>query len=117
MSITFAATLTENPDGSWNDVGGPSLNVSNTNAALLLERLGVEFDHSGSIDADDLLGRALTANVGRDDNGMPAAEYHEPGKLRMTDCGLRPGYFEDRLAVLVTVANHAQSHGVSVTWG
>ena len=55
MSITFY--IEGQPEAS-DDV---EFNVSNTNGTMLLNRLGVEFDYCGSIEADTMLGAALLA--------------------------------------------------------
>jgi hypothetical protein len=119
MSITFRTEFTyDTVTDRWTDHGGPELNVSNTNAALLLERLGLDPAdcEGGDIDADDLLGRAMVGNIGRDDSGVTAAEIRAPGQLTMIDCGVRPGYFDDRLSVLVEVATYAKTKEVRVQW-
>ena len=112
MSIDFypAHYIAENHIGIV--AGGPTLNVSNRNAALIIERLGVEFDYCGSIDADDLLGRALVGNVGRDDSGDPAIEIAP----NFIEGGLRAGYFDDRLGEIVEIATWAKANGAFVAW-
>jgi hypothetical protein len=120
MSITFAAAPTRRADGTLDfhtSDDEPWVNVSNTNASLLLERLGIEFDYSGQIDAEDLLGRALVANVGRDDSGMASTTDRGAGGATIIDCGLRPGYFDERMAQLVEVAEYAKTVGTGkVQW-
>lgn len=96
---------------------GSAVNVSNSNAMLILERLGVEFDYCGSLDPADLLGRAMVGNVGRDDSGAPSATLVEPGKATVVDCGARAGYFEDRLGSLASLANLAIRYGAVIQWG
>jgi hypothetical protein len=93
--------------------GAPELNVNNRNAALLLERLDLQAETWGEVAADDLLGRALVANVGRDDSGVEATEMTPS----WTEGGARPGYFEDRMAALVEIANWAKAQGGFVDWG
>jgi len=93
-----------------------SVNVSNTNASAILERLGVEFDYCGSIDAADMLGRALVGNIGRDDSGVDSTEDARLGCATMIDCGLRPGYFDDRLGQIADLADYAARHGHLILW-
>jgi hypothetical protein len=97
-----------------------NVNVSNANARALLDRLGIEAgDLFGETTPEDLLGRALVGNVGRDDGGVDAVET--PGEwfgggATMIDCGIRPGYFEDRMAALVALATHARDHDLMIGW-
>ena len=93
-----------------------SLNVANGNAALILERLGVEFDYYGEIDGADLVGRAMVGNVGRDDSGVASSEDRREGLATVIDCGVRPGYFEDRLGVLAELGLAAAERGCLVSW-
>lgn len=93
------------------------INVSNTNAQMILERLGVEFDYCGEIQASDLLGRAMTANVGRDDSGIAATEDRAEGRATIIECGLPAGYFDDRMEGLTNLALAALASGLMVVWG
>lgn len=95
------------------------LNVSNTNAIQVLERLGVDVDPEwlvGSMTGDDLLGRALVGNVGRDDMGVSTFEHRGEAGARIVECGLRAGYFNDTLGRLATLATEAKARGVLVGW-
>lgn len=94
-----------------------SVNVSNVNAELLLARLGVEFDYCGSIEGAALYGRAMVENIGRDDSGVSVSEDQAPGQARWIDCGLRPGYFEDRFGALAALASEAMRRGLVISWG
>lgn len=94
-----------------------SVNVSEHNAALILERLGVEFDYCGMIDPADLLGRAMVGNIGRDDSGVASTEDRGERGARMIDCGLRAGYYEDRFGRLAELASAAVRLGLVVSWG
>lgn len=89
----------------------PEVNMSNSNARGVIERLGLEFDYCGSIDPDDLLGRAMVANVGRDDSGV-----RDVADGNFIDCGLPAGYYADRMAQLVDVALYARDNGLMVQW-
>jgi len=93
------------------------VNVSNTNAAQILDRLGIEFDYCGVIDPADLFGRAAVANIGRDDSGVDATEISGDGHATMIDCGMRNGYFADRLGSLERLASLAMDRGLLIAWG
>lgn len=94
------------------------VNMSNANAMQVIERLGIEFDYCGSIGAADLLGRAMTGNVGRDDSGVSTVERGGPGTgtARIIECGLPAGYFDGRLEQLARLAAAALAGGLSVSW-
>jgi len=94
-----------------------SVNVSNTNAAQILDRLGIEFYACGVIDPADLFGRAVVGNIGRDDDGTPAFVDERPGRVTEIDCGLRAGYFDDRLGSIAELASLALERGMVVAWG
>ena len=113
--ITFAPAvpmLYESEPCTYADESHPlAVSVTSVHAVLILGRLGYDVETPfGLVDADDLLGRAMVANVGRDDTGTDPAEDGN-----VTDCGARPGYFAsvmDRLAAL------ASAHlGGQITWG
>jgi hypothetical protein len=108
---------------------GPEVNVSNRNAADILEALGLPFeDGSGSLPADQFLGRVLTAlAVAPQDPGVPMHEL-VPGEstifgpvsefgARFIDCGRREGYLQERLLQLEEVATHSMLEGREVSWG
>jgi hypothetical protein len=96
------------------------VNVSPSNAHLLLERLGYpagpDDELCGDATPDEILGRALVGNVGQDDNGIPAATEKVPGGPTVIDCGVRAGYFTDRLDAIARLATEAKTRGVLVTW-
>lgn len=87
------------------------VNVSNANAAAILERLDIPFDYCGQVDAADLLGRAMLGNVGRDDSGVRSVRDGN-----VIDCGRRVGYFDEVLGALASLATEAQRRGVTVVW-
>ena len=93
-----------------------SVNVSNANAAQIIERLGVEFDYCGIFDPADLFGRAAVGNIGRDDSGVASVTDRGEGGSTMVECGLRAGYFEDRLGSLAGLAQVAIERGMLVSW-
>jgi len=123
MSITFnVARETEHPEFGTVIEAVPgfdrySVNVSNANAFALLDRLGIEDpDYCGSIEAEDFLGRTMVANVGRPDDGVGSAEFRGEGGCTVIDCGVRPGYFDDRMGSLATLASIALGGGYFVSW-
>ena len=92
------------------------VNMSNANAMQAIERLGIEFDYCGHIDPDDLLGRAMVANIGRDDSGVSTTTERTPGNAVLIQVGLPAGYFDSRMAELVALAEAAKTHGCLVGW-
>ena len=105
------------------DSDGQEVNVSNTNAAAILEALGlvggdVEFSDvcSGVMDPAEFQGRVLTAlAIAPADEGMPEYEMSGSG-ARMIQCGRRPGYLQDRLAQLHDLAQWCVEQGRSIVW-
>lgn len=95
------------------------VNLSNANAAMVLDLLGYPTDdeYVGSEDADLFLGRVLTAvALTPADAGRPATESVAPSGARFVDCGRPAGYTDDTLARLRTLANYAGGIGRKVTW-
>lgn len=131
MSVTFTFATTDRDSGVGDiTVCGPdgedpaaleecfAVNVSNANATEILDRLGLATEGGwlvGDIDPDDLLGRALVANIGRDDSGVAAVDDLS-GDGVVTDCGRRPGYFDSRMRALIELAMEARRRGVRVAW-
>jgi hypothetical protein len=122
----------------------PEVNLSNHNASMVLETLGVDVadDLCGSMSADDFLGRVLIAlAISPADEGMPAykltgADYTGQGGLLggllagLAEAeandeptatfwqGARPaGYLQERLEMLREIAEFAKSKGWGVCWG
>ncbi|WP_082921137.1 MULTISPECIES: hypothetical protein [unclassified Rhodococcus (in: high G+C Gram-positive bacteria)] len=93
----------------------PDLNVSNANAATLLDVLGFSGECSGACSAEDFLGRVLTAEaLSPQDAGVPA---HQVGASpRVIDCGRRAGYIQERLEELRVIAEWARAHDRRVQW-
>lgn len=95
------------------------VNVSNTNAAMIFERLGLDWDPedpSGSAEPADILARAMLGNVGRDDSGIAMSAEKVPGGPTVIDCGLRAGYFADRLDGIAELAAEAQRRNLLIGW-
>jgi hypothetical protein len=121
VSVTFyAARVTEDAEGRIidmvSDLDHLSVNVSNANACAILDRLGFEAELWGEVAAEDFLGRAMVANVGRFDDGIESSSDRGQGGAVMIDCGLRPGYFDDRLSSLAELASAAAARGLLVGW-
>jgi hypothetical protein len=108
---------------------GPRLNVSNGNAIVLLEALGLlgevtdtPFgpvpDACGSLDAEVFLGRVLAAEVlSVGDPGSETEVLDEEGCATLVLCGRPEGYVDTKLAVLREVAVWAQARKGQVVWG
>jgi len=98
-------------------IDAPEVNMANTNAAFIIELLGIEFDYCGSIPAAELLERITFGEVvGGGDAGTVAVEYRAEGGATVIDCGRHAGYADERLAQLREVAEWAVAHGREVTW-
>ena len=95
------------------------VNLSNTNAGMVLARLGYDFDPScpcGEDTPEGLLGRAQVANVGLDDSGTATVDDSLPGKCQWIECGVAPGYFDRTMARLAALAGEARRQGKMVSW-
>jgi hypothetical protein len=94
--------------------------VSQANAPLVLGRLGYpvpdDGDLYGSASPDEILGRAMTGNVGFDDGGTAAVTDREPGRATWVDCGIPAGYFTGRLEAIASLAAEAKERGLLVAW-
>ena len=95
----------------------PEVNMANSNAAFIIELLGIEFDYCGSIPAAELLERiTFGAVVGGGDTGTVTVAYQTDGGATMVDCGRPAGYADMRLEQLREVAEWAVAHGRDVVW-
>ena len=94
------------------------VNLSNANAAAVLERLGVpaEDELVGGMEADEFLGRAMVANVGRDDSGLATVRYAGGAGATIYDVGVRPGYFDSTTSRLIALATEAKARQLYVVW-
>jgi hypothetical protein len=90
------------------------VNLSNTNARLLLEALGFTDDELyGELNGELFLGRILLAEaVSPVDAGRPTVRTGN-----FVECGRDEGYLQHRLAQLRTLAEWAHLHGATITWG
>ena len=91
----------------------PDVNLSNHNAAMILDLLGQDATElCGSMDATQLVGAILLAHaLTPTDQGVPA--YADGNVI---NCGRRPGYTEETLNRLATLATYARQHDGTVTW-
>lgn len=115
MSVTFSA---ENMPEALYD--GLSINMNNRNAALVSDALGNlfdEFEWFGEMPASDFLGRVVMAlAVAPKDEGMPSYEHTGPG-ARVIEGARSPGYLQERLVQLHTLAEWAVANNANVWWG
>lgn len=94
----------------------PVVNVTKTNAVLLLGLLGLDSEDNGPLEPGNFMGRVLMAQaVNPSDAGVPATESTEGGVL-LINCGRREGYAEDRLADLHELAEFAVRTGRDIYW-
>lgn len=98
-----------------------SINLSNTNAALILETIGINVDFeygiSGRMGASDFLGHVMVALAAdRDGSAVPAVTYSTPGHASFTDCGLPENYVQGRLEALADIAYEAMRLGRDIVW-
>lgn len=95
---------------------GPQVDVSNSNARVLLDTLGVAAgdELAGAEAGEVFLGRVLLAlAVAPADAGVPA---HASGAGNVVECGRREGYVQERLLHLHAVAEAAARAGRDVIW-
>lgn len=96
------------------------VNVSNANAALLLDLLGLvdPTAWAGRVDGADFLGRVLLAQaIAPTDAGRPVVQAPAAaGGGWVIDCGRPAGYAQDRLAQLRSIAAAATAASSTVDW-
>ena len=99
----------------------PDVNVSNANAALLLDALGFGGEDMWSIPpltAEDFRDRVIVAmSFSLVDEGVPAYASTAPGRATVIECGRRPGYLQDQLERLLEVADSAAARSRAVLIG
>lgn len=111
MSVTFF------PENGWDFPA--SVNLSNRNAAMILEHLGLwSEDLFGSADAEDFEGRILLARaLVPADEGMPSYELRGERGATMVMGGREAGYTEGVLDRLSELTDSAKARGLRVLWG
>lgn len=94
------------------------VNMSNANAMIVLDRLGYDTEYGliGSDTAAEFLGRAMTMNVGRHDDGIARSVDKAEGGATWIDMGVRAGYYDERMEQLIAIALMAESHDLMVVW-
>jgi len=108
------------------------VNMSNTNAHRVCQALGIDLDPDwcGDLDAQDFLGRVLLAlAISPADEGMPSHTL-QPGDDAGPLLGVvgqggptivqgarRPGYLQERLTELHSLAQWAVANDAVVMWG
>lgn len=127
MTVTFtAATRSFRPEFNVDvltDIPAAeelSVNMSNSNAAVVCAALGIDLDKlgwCGSMPAEDFLGRVLVAlAVNPSDAGRPATVDAAPGRATFVDCGRPEGYVEERLGQLRELADWAVANGAEIAF-
>lgn len=120
MSVTFSGWKFINEIESISSPEDLDINMNNRNAALVSESLGIDLNTEGwcgSTTAEDFLGRVLMAlAITPADEGMPS--YEVPGTgARMIEGARNPGYVQERLGQLHTLALWAVENDAEITWG
>jgi hypothetical protein len=116
MTVTFSA-YDEQSETFASDADDMDVNMSNANARHLLDALGLDTDDlTGHVPAETFEGAVLLAlAINPADEGIPAHEL-VPGRPNVIDCGRRPGYTEERLGELRTLAAFARERRLTVVW-
>jgi hypothetical protein len=115
MSVTFFA-----PDAQ-DQTSDLEINVSNANAAFILDALGyaesvTEGELFGETSGEDFLGRVMVAlGLAPADEGRPSPP--DADHVTVVDCGRRPGYLQEKLDMLRELGDAAKGFGSMVVWG
>lgn len=100
---------------------GPSINMANTNARFMLDRLGLVTESGelcGETTAADLRGRILLADaLAGGDAGLPDIETIGPGGAVVVECGRAPGYLDARLGELAELVDWCAERDRLICWG
>ena len=121
MSITFYASRF-NEEKGWQEpvkeLAHLDLNMANVNAVALIEAMGQEFDHCGTLAAAEIGAACAPLAYGEADEAIPAQESGGPGtgQCAVIDMGRSEGYIRDRARRLLRLATEAERHGFSVSW-
>lgn len=97
----------------------PQISISYGNASLIMGMLGYKGDdvHYGEVTAEDFLGRLLIA-----DGLLETTDAREPVVSRgakgatLIDLGLPAGYVNDRIRILISLAQWAKDHNTGLRW-
>lgn len=114
MSITFCPRLVsaDFTDGAVDRM--PSINLSNSNARMVLRSLGLDADDVGGITPTDLLIAIAVADP--IDSGSPAIRSQRPGHPTMIEAAIRPGYHAEVYRELKIIARWCHDNGRDVQW-
>lgn len=94
MSITFTLTRLDKEANVWHHIESEhEVNVSNSNAMLILATLAIEFDHCGAVGPIELLKRAAHADIHGDH-----------------------GYTADKVERLIDLAGDAIKRDMQIGW-
>lgn len=129
MSVTFFLVNTAT-DAIVEGVEELEVNVSNSNAMHLLRTLGFNTEElSGEATGEIFLGAVMLAQgIAPADEGVPMHELTEAEKRAMPlgalfgnatviECGRHPGYTDERLVQLRSLAEVANQRDLMVVWG
>lgn len=95
-----------------------SVNMSNSNAADVIEALGYPRDEycSGEAEPDDLIGRCLIAEAIAPDPALPSYTQTGINGARLIDAGRAPGYIRSKCYQIRVLAEQAKVLGRTVVW-
>lgn len=107
---------------SGNFEAGEIVNVSNANAMVLFQALGLEEDYSGIIDREhfhNLCVAWLRKHINRPSQPIETTVTREKGYATIIDCGLPEGYINKRIQQLSkgTSPSAADQKYNVVSWG
>lgn len=91
------------------------VNLSNTNAQMVLRALGLDATEYGTIPAEDLRARAMLGTI-EVFEGRPTVTHRDEGRATFIECGVDAEYLARVCARLVAVADEAAALGVDVQW-
>lgn len=102
----------------------PEVNMANGNTVAVMEALGIKTDEvsfeavcSGSLPAEDFLGRVLMAlAVAPVSAERPTLVEKNEGQATFVQCGVREGYVQEKLLELQAVAEFAVRENREVSW-
>jgi hypothetical protein len=97
-----------------------TVNLANGNAARVMQLLGYTGDdiYCGSAAVDDFLGRLLVADglLETSDERAPQTFTGHRGAT-LIDLGERAGYLNEKISLLIDLANWAKANNSDICWG
>lgn len=116
MSVDFTIA-TRMEDGSyWHGECDASFNVSNANAAAILDALGIEWDSCGSVDAREMIGRCAAWRAVGVAQERAATQGVGANGCRWYEGGIDRAYIERRIGQMEALAELARDRGGEVGW-